>query len=54
MGHKPSQNISEAGQAVVLSWAVFGLRELGRLLEAAEKHKAEALERIKNIGYCGG
>jgi tetratricopeptide (TPR) repeat protein len=33
---QPSQNMSEAGQAVVLSWAGFGLRGLGRLREAAE------------------
>jgi len=33
---QPSRNMTEAGQAVVLSWAGFGLRGLGRLFEAAE------------------
>lgn len=33
---RPSQNMSQAYQAVVLSWAGFRLRGLGRLREAAE------------------
>jgi len=33
---RPSRNMTEAGQTVVLSWAGFGLRGLGRLREAAE------------------
>lgn len=33
---RPSQNMSEADQALVLSWAGFRLRGLGRLREAAE------------------
>jgi len=37
---RPSQNMSEADQAVVLSWAGFGLRGLGRLREAAEPMQA--------------
>lgn len=42
----PSQNMSQADQAVVLSWAGFGLRGLGRLREAAEPMQA-SLEKAK-------
>ena len=44
---QPSQNMSEAGQAWVLSVAGFGLRGLGRVREAAEPMRA-SLEM--NIG----
>lgn len=43
---RPSQNLSEADQAVVLSWAGFRLRGLGRLREAAEPMQA-SLGRYK-------
>ncbi len=43
---QPSQNMSEAGQAVVLSWAGFRLRGLGRLREAAEPMRAALQKRI--------
>lgn len=46
---QPSQNMSETGQAVVLSWAGFGLRGLGRLREAAEPMRA-SLEFQKKLG----
>ncbi|WP_148270408.1 hypothetical protein [Haliscomenobacter hydrossis] len=45
---KPSQNMSEANQAVVLSWAGFRLRGLGRLREAAEPMQA-SLEFQKKL-----
>jgi tetratricopeptide (TPR) repeat protein len=37
---QPSKNMSEADQALVLSWAGFRLRGLGRLQEAAEPMQA--------------
>lgn len=40
----PAPNMSEPGQAVVLSWAGFDLRALGRLHEAAEPMRA-SMER---------
>lgn len=43
---QPSSNMSEAGQAVVLSWAGFRLRGLGRLREAAEPMRAALQRRI--------
>jgi hypothetical protein len=43
---KPSQNLNEAGQAVVLSWAGFLLRGLGRLREAAEPMWAALQRRV--------
>ena len=43
---QPSQNLSTAGQAVVLSWAGFLLRGLGRLREAAEPMQAALQRRI--------
>jgi tetratricopeptide (TPR) repeat protein len=44
---RPSPNMTEAGQALVLSWAGFGLRGLGRLREAAEPMRA-SLELAKS------
>ncbi|MBN8681983.1 MAG: tetratricopeptide repeat protein [Chitinophagales bacterium] len=43
---QPSKNMSEADQAVVLSWAGFRLRGLGRLQEAAEPMRAALQRRI--------
>lgn len=43
---QPSKNMTDADQAVALSWAGFGLRGLGRLREAAEPMLA-SLERHK-------
>jgi len=44
---KPSQNLSAERQAVVLSWAGFRLRGLGRLLDAAEPMKASLEMSVK-------
>jgi len=44
---KPSQNLIEERQAVVLSWVGFRLRGLGRLREAAEPMKASIGRNVK-------
>ncbi|XOF34341.1 MAG: hypothetical protein ACL93V_03325 [Candidatus Electrothrix sp. YB6] len=38
--HTPAPALTEADKAVVLTWAAFGLRALGRLAEAAEPMQA--------------
>lgn len=48
---QPSRNMSEADQAVVLSWAGFRLRGLGRLFEAAEPMKAALERRVKEKAW---
>lgn len=48
---QPSKNISEAGQAWVLSVAGFGLRGLGRLREAAEPMRAALKRRINEEAW---
>ncbi len=50
---QPSRNMSEAGQALVLSWAGFRLRGLGRLLEAAEPMKASMEMSAKQNDWTG-
>lgn len=50
---QPSQNMSIAAQAIVLSWAGFGLRGLGRLLEAMEPMKASMEMLIKQNAWEG-
>jgi len=50
---QPSRNMSEARQAVVLSWAGFLLRGLGRLFEAAEPMKASMEMALKQNDWKG-
>jgi len=48
---QPSRNMSEDGQAVVLSWVGFRLRGLGRLFEAAEPMKMGLERRLKQENW---
>ena len=50
---KPAENLTEADKAVVLSWAGFSLRALGRLTEAAQPMKAGMEMSIKKDDWKG-
>lgn len=50
---QPSRNMTEADQALLLSWAGFRLRGLGRLLESAEPMKASLEICLKQKNWTG-
>jgi tetratricopeptide (TPR) repeat protein len=45
---RPAEGLRESTKAVVLGWAAFGLRALGRLREAGEPMKAALEMHVKN------